>query len=288
MKFALPVLTVLFAVAASLIVANSRWNRVTQVAIERLERSSHEQPAASNNSARELDELPFPVQRYLRDALGPLIVDAALIEQEGDFLLRPEPNGWRPFVATHHAATQPPGFVWDARIRMAPGLTIRVRDALLNGSGSMHASIAGLRTVAHAAGTPDMAEGALHRYLAEAVWFPTALLPSMGVEWTAIDDSTARATLRSGETQVWLDFYFGEDGLVRRVYTPARARAVDNGSVPTPWQATFSRYERRSGLLIPLEGEVAWLLPDGPQPYWRGRLTKVSLSYSLPPEGVQR
>lgn len=28
-------------------------------------------------------------------------------------------------------------------------------------------------------------EGALQRYLAEAIWFPTALLPSQGVTWTA-------------------------------------------------------------------------------------------------------
>jgi hypothetical protein len=27
---------------------------------------------------------------------------------------------------------------------------------------------------------------------------------------------------------------------------------------------------------IPLEGEVAWLLPTGERPYWRGRITEIA------------
>ncbi|MFO7544641.1 MAG: DUF6544 family protein [Trueperaceae bacterium] len=34
-------------------------------------------------------------------------------------------------------------------------------------------------------------------------------------------------------------------------------------------------YAERDGLLVPLEGEVAWLLPDGPRPYWRGRIDEI-------------
>lgn len=26
---------------------------------------------------------------------------------------------------------------------------------------------------------------------------------------------------------------------------------------------------------IPLAGEVAWLLPEGPQPYWKGRIVNA-------------
>jgi predicted Zn-dependent protease len=170
---------------------------------------------------------------------------------------------------------------------MLPGVPVRVRDALVNSAGSMRANVAGLRTVAFAANS-EITAGALHRYLAEAVWFPTALLPSMGVAWIAIDDSTARATLRDGETEVSLDFFFDHNGLVRRVYTPARARAVGDVTVLTPWQATYSEYKRRDGLLVPAVGEVAWLLPEGPQPYWRGRLTRISFSRSSPPEDGQR
>jgi hypothetical protein len=125
-------------------------------------------------------------------------------------------------------------------------------------------------------GTPEIAAGALHRYLAEATWYPTALLPSQGVVWTPIDDSSARATLTTGATTVSLVFRFGKDGLVETVFTPARSRDVDGRFVPTPWQGHFFDYAERGGMLIPLQGEVGWLLPEGPQVYWRGRIVEVS------------
>jgi hypothetical protein len=27
---------------------------------------------------------------------------------------------------------------------------------------------------------------------------------------------------------------------------------------------------------VPLDGEVAWLLPEGAKPYWRGHITEIS------------
>jgi hypothetical protein len=38
-----------------------------------------------------------------------------------------------------------------------------------------------------------MDEGELSRYLAEAPWYPTALLPAAGIEWEPVDDSAARS-----------------------------------------------------------------------------------------------
>ena len=32
-------------------------------------------------------------------------------------------------------------------------------------------------------------------------------------------------------------------------------------------------------MTVPLDGEVSWLLPEGPKPYWRGRITR--LDYEL-------
>ena len=139
----------------------------------------------------------------------------------------------------------------------------------------MLASLMGLRQLVHVEGTPDIAAGALHRYLAEAAWFPTALLPSAGVVWTPLDDSSARATLTVGATTVSLDFHFDADGLVQSVFTPERARDVDGRSIPTPWQGRWSSYEERGGMRIPLAGEVEWLLPEGAQVYWRGRVTEI-------------
>lgn len=224
----------------------------------------------------EIGDLPAPVQRYFRAVLleGQAIPRCARLTQRGEFLL--EGKGWRPFAATHHVGGRPPGFVWDARIRMAPGLTVRVRDGFVGGSGSMLGSILGLVPVVAAAGTPGINAGALHRYLAEAAWMPTALLPSHGVVWAPLDSTSARATLTAGTTTVSLDVFFGPDGLIERVFTPERGRDVSGRTEPTPWEGRFTEYAERAGMRIPLAGEVAWILPTGRQSYWRGRITDVS------------
>jgi len=266
---------VVAAAVSALLVAAKRWNAASAALVRELERRSAESPTRLRLSD-ELATLPPPVQRYLSAALGddPPTIRFARIAHSGEFLLK-QPNEWRPFRSTQYIATDSPGFVWDARIRMVLGLDVRVRDALVNGRGSMLGRVAGLITVVDVKDTPDIASGALHRYLAEAAWAPTALLPSAGAQWTAIDDSTARATLGAGQTSVSLDFHFGTNGLIERVFTPSRMRDVAGRGVPTPWEGRFLHYERRGTFLIPVQAEVAWLLPEGRQAYWRGSVTDI-------------
>ena len=115
-----------------------------------------------------------------------------------------------------------------------------------------------------------MAAGALSRYLGEAVWLPTALLPSAGVTWVAIDDSTARATLTDGAVTVSADFHFGSRGEILGS-TMTRYRDVNGRGVLTPFEGRCSRqYRRVDGMMIPAGGEVAWQLPGGRFAYWRG------------------
>lgn len=269
------VAAVLAGVVLLTFVASWRWSARTEALVERILGESH-QGKSVRFDASALSGLPVPVQRYLRKVIpqGYPLVRRARLQQTGTFLMTP-PSGWQPFRAIHTVTAAPAGFVWDARIRLARGLDVRVRDAFVDGAGQMRASVAGVVTLADVHDTPDIATGALMRWLAESAWYPTALAPGQGVTWSAIDDSTARASIRAGRTTVSLDFHFGADSLVTRVYSAARGREVNGRSVPTPWQGRWSRYEWRASLLIPIAGEVEWLLPAGPQPYWRGELGKV-------------
>jgi hypothetical protein len=33
-------------------------------------------------------------------------------------------------------------------------------------------------------------------------------------------------------------------------------------------------------MLVPLDGEVAWLLPAGARPYWRGDITSLAYEFA--------
>ena len=145
------------------------------------------------------------------------------------------------------------------------------------GAGSLRASVLGLVTVADAHDTAESARGELMRYLAEAAWYPTALLPSQGVLWEGIDDVSARATLNDGATSITLEFRFGTDGLVEAVWAASRPRSATESA---PWLCRVSSYGRRAGMYVPLQGEVEWQLPGGPAPYFRGRMTHITYEFA--------
>jgi hypothetical protein len=254
------------------------WERATAQAVDRLARPGRDANAAAAFTLDRFAELPAPVARYLAFALTPgqPLIRRARIEHEGEFQARP--GSWSPFTSVEHVAVHPPGFVWDATIRMLPLVPVRVRDSYLDGRGAMRGAAAGLVTVVDQQGTREMAEATLMRFLAEATWFPTALLPGdagAGVVWTAIDDSTARATLTDGGVTAVVDFHFGPGGEVTRT-SAMRHRDVDGTPVLTPWVGHSRDYRRLDGMMVPTSGEVEWITEAGRLPYWRGRITRAA------------
>jgi hypothetical protein len=218
--------------------------------------------------------------RYFAATLRPAqrIVSSADVRWRGQFRTAAG-RRWSPFVATQVFRAAPPGFVWDARIRMAPGLQVYVRDAYVAGAGAMQAKILGIFPVVDLHGSPEMATAALQRYLAEAVWFPTRLLPSQGVEWMHRDETSAVASLADAGVRVALEFRFDAAGDVVGAFTPARHREVHGVFEPTPWQGRYAGHAERAGMRIPLQAEVEWVVSGRRIPYWRGELVDVRYGF---------
>jgi hypothetical protein len=252
------IVVVLVSVAAGAILYSvRRWK--SDVSNLRAEMDAARSPATDGlYDPRELVGLPAPVQRYFRVVLneGQPTITGVNIEHTGTFNMGETEEQWTPFNSTQHVITQRPGFVWDARISMAPGLTAHVVDAYVDGRGVLVAKLFGLLKVMEQQNTPALAQGELMRYFAEGAWYPTALLPSQGAVWEAIDDTHAAATLTDGTTVVRLEFQFDGQGLISSVHSDGRYRDVDGAQVAIPWQGRFWDYELHDGMLILLEGEV--------------------------------
>lgn len=271
------VLVLLAVVVVAALVGAARWRSDTQLLRARLD-AAREPLQPTRVDFRELDGLPAPVQTYFRAVLQdgqPMLAGAHLVHR-GTFNLRDTPDGWRTFTSDQRVATRRPGFDWDARIRMAPGVTVFVHDAYVGGEGLLQASVLGLVTVADLRGGGAVAEGELYRFLAEAAWYPTALLPSQGVEWRAVNERQADVTLRDGAVAVTLRITFGDDGLIAMVRAEQRGRQVGDTFVPTPWQGRFRNYAVRDGVRVPLDGEVAWVVDGAERPYWRGHIETIT------------
>jgi hypothetical protein len=259
----------------------SRWAKGTLALRARLVPASRSLEARTVDF-RELADLPAPVQRYLRRVLaeGSPVVAAVRVRHVGQFNMSATGDRWRPFSSDQLVTIRPPGFDWDAQVRMIPGLPVRVHDAYVEGEGILHAAVLGLFPVMNLRGKGEIAEGEFMRFLAEAAWYPTVLLPGQGVRWTEVDAHAARAELTDGQVSVKLVFRFNDQDLIESVEAESRGRMVGEQVVPTPWGGRFGDYEQRGGMLVPLQGEVAWLLPGGPKPYWRGRITNLEYQFA--------
>ena len=238
-------------------------------------------PANTNREAvftpDDLEGLPAPVRAYFENTLqvGQPYIDSVRLQQHGKLRLGNASSAWWPFTATQHVTIDPPGFFWDASITLVPFVSLRIRDLFRDGDGSAEVSLSGIVPLDRGEPSQELNEAELVRYLAEATLYPTALLPTEGVQWEPIDDRTAKATIDHGDVSASLTFSFNEDDEVTRVYTEERYRRVEDGFEPTPWSGYWHNYQRRNGIRIPMEGEVVWHLPDGDLEAWQGQLTEI-------------
>jgi hypothetical protein len=259
-----------------------RWAETTQALTVALQAARiSDQALPQRYDARELDGLPAPVQRYFRTVLtdGQPIIAAATVDVAGSFNLSATGEQWKPFTSTQCNITRRPGFLWDAQIAMLPGLPVRVVDSYIAGQGLLRAAVLGLFTMADLHGDGEIARGEFMRYFAEAAWYPTALLPSQGVRWQAVDECSANATLVDGSITLTLLFRFNDAGFIESFRAEARGAMVGKEMLMRPWEGQWSNYQMQDGMRVPRFGEVAWVLPEGRQPYFRGTVT--ALRYEL-------
>ena len=263
-----------------------RWADATRALTVRLEAARTDnrvRPLSSARfDARELEGLPAPVQRYFRAVLkeGQPIVAAATVEFAGAFNMSTTGEQWKAFTSRQRIITRRPGFLWDAEVSMLPGLAVRVVDGYIAGEGLLRAAVQGLFAVADVHGGGEIARGELMRFFAEMAWYPTALLPSQGVRWDALDDRSANATIVDGPLTLTLLFRFNDAGLIDSAHAEARGAMVGKEMVMLPWEGRWSDYQDRDGMTVPITGEAAWLRPEGRKPYFLGAVTSLTYEFS--------
>jgi hypothetical protein len=182
--------------------------------------------------------------------------------------------------------TRRPGFVWNGRIAMMPGIAVNVHDAYLAGEGILNPAVLGLFSLGDQHGNGELARGELVRFFAESAWYPTALLPSQGVCWDAVNDRSANATLVDGTLKVTMLVSFNDAGLIESARVAARGAVVGKMIVLTPWEGRFSNYQQRDGMRVPFTAEASWLSPQGRRPTGVGPLLRWRMSSPMSREST--
>lgn len=238
--------------------------------------------AAAAEKTREQEDavariaLPNLIRHYIERNL-PAGTPASRVRfaQIGDMQLKP--GGRRlPFAAEQEMKVEKVEFSWNARFRMAPLVSLRIRDWYRDGNGGLDGRLFDRIPIFRAGGI-DVSRGEAMRYLAELPWAPQAMAANHALEWREIDASKIEVATLVGDVRVCVVLHFDAEGDIKAMSTDARPRGVGKESVLTPWDGTYGDYRVVNGVRLPTTAEVAWVLPEGRFTYFRGRLTELFL-----------
>lgn len=205
--------------------------------------------------------LPTVVQTWLKRSkvIGKEAAYLVHLNQKGEMRTKPE-GKWLPFEAEQYFSIENPGFIWTADIQAAPMIHIVGRDKYERGKGNMLIKLLSLFPIANASG-PEIDQGTLLRYLAEIAWFPSAALEDY-IQWEAVDNSTAKATMHYGEITASGIFRFNEMGDLLS-FEAKRFYDRKEGATQEDWWIENKAWKEMQGVRIPTQSEVTWKLKTG-------------------------
>jgi len=221
-------------------------------------------------NSRQLAGLPEPVQRYFKYSLkeGQKYISYARIKHAGSFRVNPSLD-WMPVSAEEYFSIEKPGYVWYAELKPFKYVWLAARDTYFQGRGNVIAKLYSGVTFANSKGN-ETDQGAMIRWLSEAVWFPTALLPSENIRWEEIDNNSAKAFFTDrGRTVVGV-FHFNERG---EITTFTADRFMDKSL--EKFEGRCYDYKEFHRIKIPSKIDATWHLKTGDYTYVRFNVMEI-------------
>jgi hypothetical protein len=203
---------------------------------------------------QDLSSLPEAVRKYLEKAMPAegLCIKRVRIRQKGEIRVHDEAS-WKTFTAVQYVSVNPPKMLWAGDAEHWPMTNLRILTTYLPGGGETSAYLWGLLPAFENRGT-EMKAYLMVRWLGEAVWYPTALLPSERVSWEAVESkqaevSQARVRFTDGDMTVSGIFTFMKSSRAPLMFM------VDDGAMPAlriyRWYCTYSGWTRFGDYQVP-------------------------------------
>lgn len=270
-------ITLIFTFFAASSIGNYVFDKDTKREIEELFNSNIKQESEVVQNA-DLEGLPPIVQKWLEQSqvIGKERIRTVRIKQNA-FLRLKEEGAWMPTEAEQYFAIDRPGFIWKARVKMAPLLFFAGRDMYYEGKGHMLIKLQALVKIADARGK-EIDQGTMLRYMAEMVWFPTAALSNY-IVWEEINDNSARAIMSYNDMTVSGVFTFNEKGEVISLVAE-RYGEFDGQYLMRTWSVLMRQHQEFNGIKIPSKGEVVWSSDTGDFNWYQFDI--ISIDYNKP------
>jgi hypothetical protein len=225
-----------------------------------------------------IQALPLLIRNWLKRAnvVGNEFTYTVHLHQTGE--MRTSPHGrWMPFKAEQYNKVEEPAFIWLARVKAAPLITLTGRDNYQNGKGEMQIKLLNLISVVHATG-PEIDQGALIRYMAESVWFPSSALANY-FAWEQISNSQVKCTMNHRGVSSSGIFTFDSKGDVQS-FEAMRFFQQKQTATLEKWHVDLepSGLKDFEGIRIPAKATVTWKLKEGDFTWLKLEITQLEFN----------
>ncbi len=213
--------------------------------------------------------LPKAVRVYLQKAMPKkgVPIGRVKIEQKGEMRVHDEAS-FEPFTAVQYVSQGTPRMMWAGSVKYWPLTDLKILTAWIQpGEGETSSFLWGLVPAFKKTGA-EMKAYLMARWLAEAVWYPTALLPSDRISWEPVKSRQpeviqARVRFTDGDMTVSGIFTFMKSNGAPLMFT------VEDGAMPAfsiyRWYCSYSEWSRYGDFQVPrelTEGVIHGGLPD--------------------------
>jgi len=264
----------LIVLAVSIIaVAGWQFERSVDANIHQI-MSQSETVQAGPVSGQTINGLPVPVRRWLESsgAADHERISFVKLKQTGEIKTDPGQEEWSSTEAEQVFNADEPSFVWSVNMQMMPGVTLSGKDLFMNGEGQMLIKLYSMITMVDETGD-KIDSGALQRFLSEIVWFPMAAVNDY-ISWSAIDSTTAEATMSWQGISETVRFHFTNEGDVTRI-TADRYMGGGMEAMRRPWTVRVLNTGEFGGVRVPTEADVSWELETGLFTWYRFKITDL-------------
>jgi hypothetical protein len=255
------IVTLLFVLLLGKIILRFNFKKQVEILYENIQNISGQHYDSSL-----LNDFPEPVQRYFRSVLkdGQPYISSVRLEHKGLFKTDLK-KGFIKITGEQYFSVVQPQFIWKGTTMMFTAI-----DSYIAKKGSLKVFLLNIFKIVDSKGS-TMDEGELQRWMAESVWFPTNLLPSEKVKWTAIDTDSAKLSFSYKEISFHFLVTFNTIGEITSMQTE---RYMTDKKRET-WLCNMSNYKETNGIRIPFSAEVIWRLPAGDYSYAKFEVQKI-------------
>jgi len=218
-------------------------------------------------NSSQLTGLPYPVQQYFKYALkdGQHYISSVQLEHKGLFKTNLKKE-YITITGEQYFSVQPPQFIWKGTTLMFTAIDSYIADI-----GNLKVSIMNIFTAVDGKGI-TFNEAELQRWVSESVWFPTNLLPSEKIQWSALNADTAKLSFSYKEVSFDYIVTFNEAGQIVAMETQRFMTVAKREK----WICRMSNYKEIDNIKIPFAAEASWKLYTGNHSYAKFEIQKIA------------